>query len=379
MSSPQGSVLVIDDVVANLTVTAAMLARAGYEVVKAASGAAGLAAARARPFDLILLDVQMPEMDGWTVCRRLKEDPATRPVPVIFMTAAYGEDVDVIRGLELGGSDYVSKPVHPRILVSRVNVAVAAYRAELAQRRVAEERAEALAALRAAQAQALAAHKLAGLATMARGLAHEINNPLAAALGDLEYVLTEGACAPAGREVVAEAAGPLRRVAAIVARMRRLGDEIDTGGAGSLDDVVRAACKPLAGEVAARGILGSCTLDPTPPVAGAARLAPVVVELITNAARSVPPGGHISVRTFVDGDAAALSVEDDGAGMTPEERARAFDPFFTSKKEWSAVGMGLAMCHSVVTSLGGTIDLASEPGRGAKVTVRLPLAAAEKT
>ena len=114
---PQPVVLVVDDEPVNIEVLAGGLE--GYEVVFAASGAEALAQAAAEAPDLILLDVMMPDLDGYEVCRRLKADHRLRKIPVIFVTAL-GQAADVVRGLEAGAVDYITKPVTLPVMRARV-------------------------------------------------------------------------------------------------------------------------------------------------------------------------------------------------------------------------------------------------------------------
>jgi putative two-component system response regulator len=114
----RASLLVVDDTPANLSLMAGLLHQA-YRVRLANSGARALELARREPPDLILLDVMMPEMDGYTVCRQLKLDERTRDVPVIFVTAMSQPD-DETRGFECGGADFIHKPFSPPIVQSRV-------------------------------------------------------------------------------------------------------------------------------------------------------------------------------------------------------------------------------------------------------------------
>jgi two-component system KDP operon response regulator KdpE len=109
-------ILVVDDTPANVRMLQTRLAREGYEVVTAGDGEEALAAARTHRPDLILLDIMMPEMDGWLVCQRLRE---ISDVPIIF-TTALGAERDVVRGLEMGADDYLIKPFGPKELVARI-------------------------------------------------------------------------------------------------------------------------------------------------------------------------------------------------------------------------------------------------------------------
>jgi two-component system, OmpR family, phosphate regulon response regulator PhoB len=112
-------VLIIEDERDIRDLLAFHLEREGYTVAKAGNGAEGLRLARAASPDLILLDLMLPEMDGFEVCRRLRQDPATQGVPLVMLTAR-GDEVDRVLGLELGADDYVVKPFSPREVVARV-------------------------------------------------------------------------------------------------------------------------------------------------------------------------------------------------------------------------------------------------------------------
>jgi two-component system, OmpR family, phosphate regulon response regulator PhoB len=112
-------VLIIEDEPDIRDLLAFHLEREGYAVTKAGNGAEGLRLARAASPDLILLDLMLPEMDGFEVCRRLRQDPATQGVPLVMLTAR-GDEVDRVLGLELGADDYVVKPFSPREVVARV-------------------------------------------------------------------------------------------------------------------------------------------------------------------------------------------------------------------------------------------------------------------
>ena len=117
--SPSPSILIVEDELDLLELLRFNLEREGFDVVTATSGAQALAAARADPPDLVLLDRMLPGMEGLEVCRALKKKPATAAVPVILLTAK-GEEADVVQGLEAGADDYVTKPFSPRVLLARV-------------------------------------------------------------------------------------------------------------------------------------------------------------------------------------------------------------------------------------------------------------------
>src|SRR5271157_5763699 len=112
-------ILVVDDITKNLQVVGTVLRNQRYKVMPAASGADALKCVHAQLPDLVLLDLMMPEMDGIEVCRRLKADPSTQSIPVIFLTAS-NEMEHLVKGFEVGAVDYVTKPFNPPELLARV-------------------------------------------------------------------------------------------------------------------------------------------------------------------------------------------------------------------------------------------------------------------
>lgn len=119
----EAKILIVDDTPQNLKLLGAILMEQGYHVVVAQNGQQALAAAAADPPDLVLLDIMMPGMDGFAVCERLKAEPGTERIPVIFLTAKIEEE-DIVRGFDLGAVDYVTKPFSSAILLARVRTHV---------------------------------------------------------------------------------------------------------------------------------------------------------------------------------------------------------------------------------------------------------------
>ena len=125
-------VLVVDDTPANLVVMRRLLAKMDCDIVEADSGNAALAACLEQEFALILLDVQMPDMDGFEVATLLAESPDTQRAPIIFVTAAFKDDVNRLTGYEVGAVDYIAKPINEFILLSKVKVFLDLYRSRVA-------------------------------------------------------------------------------------------------------------------------------------------------------------------------------------------------------------------------------------------------------
>jgi PAS domain S-box-containing protein len=228
--------------------------------------------------------------------------------------------------------------------------------------------------------QLLLSDRMASLGTLAAGIAHEINNPLSYVIGNLE-IIGEG-LTPADRDAelttaVRDAADGAERVRKIVAGLRTFSrSEEEQRVPLQIGDVLQAAIRLTANEVRHRAQL-VCELGATPRVvADSARLAQVFINLIVNAAHAIPEGksgaNRITLRTSTDEQGrAVVAVIDTGRGMSPEVLARAFDPFFTTKDVGTGTGLGLPICHGIISALGGEIGIDSAPGQGTTVWVRL--------
>jgi len=140
-------ILVADDHPANIQIVANMLGKLGYEIVPAADGPTALERLALRPPDLILLDVVMPGMDGVEVCRRIRENPDWKDIPIIFLSAADDKEL-IVRALEAGGVDYVTKPFNHKEMLSRVRTHLALKAAHDRLKQLAEDRDELLGILR---------------------------------------------------------------------------------------------------------------------------------------------------------------------------------------------------------------------------------------
>jgi DNA-binding response OmpR family regulator len=125
----ESKILVVDDIIKNIQLLGSVLGKEGYAVSYATEGAKALEMAVSEPFDLILLDVMMPEMDGFEVCRQLKQHPETEGIPILFLTAKSEQD-DIIRGLQEGAVDYLTKPFNPPELLARVKTHLALQKAK---------------------------------------------------------------------------------------------------------------------------------------------------------------------------------------------------------------------------------------------------------
>jgi PAS domain S-box-containing protein len=241
------------------------------------------------------------------------------------------------------------------------------------------------------RAQLMVSDRMASLGTLAAGIAHEINNPLAYVTGNLEAMaeaIQARGAGPADRAelslAITEARDGAERVRKIVHGLRAFSrSEEERRVALALPGVLEAAIRMTGNEVRHRAELVR-ELGPTPLViADDGRLTQVFINLLINAAHAIPEGhsdaNRITVRTRTDAAGrAVVEIEDTGRGIAPDQLSRVFDPFFTTKEVGEGTGLGLSICHGIVVGLGGQISIDSAPGRGTIVRVVLPpLLAAE--
>jgi signal transduction histidine kinase len=376
-SSHAGSVLVIDDVPDNLRLLSGILKGQGYKPRPVPNGRLGLRAARNDPPDLILLDVDMPGMNGFEVCRALKADEKTRDIPVIFVSALEGT-ADKVEGLSVGGVDYISKPYQAEEVLARV-------RTHLSLRAL-QQRLEAQNARLQEQAGALTRatrRKDEFLASMS----HELRTPLNAILG-ISEVLCEGVYGPLNERQVT-------KVRAIEESGRHLlgliNDVLDVSKieAGKMElevgtVVVEEVCldslqfiRPLCLK---KQLQLSSSLDTTVTTlqADERRLKQILVNLLSNACKFTPEGGAVRLEAVGDADTGVvhLSVWDTGIGIEQEDIARLGQPFVQLdsrlSRQHGGTGLGLSLVRRLSELHGGSLSIESKVGEGSRFTVSLP-------
>jgi signal transduction histidine kinase len=390
-----------------------------YRVRSAPNGRLALEAARATHPDAVVTDVMMPEMSGIELCRALKDDPATRHIPVVLVTSKAEREMK-IEGLELGADDYVTKPFHPRELLARVSalVRVGQLQADLAERNLALERANAdlertLSELKEAEVQLIQAERLTAVGELAAGVAHEINNPLNFARNALAALRTYVEDLRSIAQAVAELdpgdreklAGQLRE---LERRKAELGFETLAGELSELVGIttegldrtsrlvsdLRDFAAPRAG---GRGVVEvrhglestlqlvrhsaqrvGVALEADLPegsvraLGDARALNQVFLNLLKNAVEALEgSGGTVRVRLRRGESTVTVEVEDDGPGIDPALRERLFEPFVTSKPAGRGTGLGLPISRRIVQECGGSLEVRSEPGHGTCFTVSL--------
>lgn len=231
--------------------------------------------------------------------------------------------------------------------------------------------------LRRFQDRLVATAKVSAIAELAGAVAHELNNPLTGVLGNAELILMElGPDDPHRPEVEVIRSEALRARGVVRAMMEVMTPKPSARVSTDFGGIVRATVDLLRYHMQRSGIEIVESLDPLPPIElDPGAIQQVILHLIANAQHAMPGGGRLSIAARREDGQAVLTIADTGVGMDEETRRHAFEPFFTTGLPTEGAGLGLTVCATLVSSLGGTIALESEPGSGTTVEIRLPLVA----
>lgn len=375
----KADIVVVDDNKDNLRILSGILKIGGHSPRPVSSGEMALSAIDAKPPELVLLDIMMPGMDGFEVCRRLKSAGDTRNIPVIFISAL--DDIaEKLRAFDTGGVDYVVKPFQEAEVLARVETHLKLVRAWKA--------------LRKSEAENRRLQKAKSLARMAGAIAHQFNNYLHAVLGNLELGMEYLPDAEKTRRAM-EAAMDSAEKAADVSRMMLTytGQAHGRQETVSLSDYCRVNL-----HLFQAGMPESVVLEPVLPDRGpfvranADLLEQLLLHLLENARESMAGSAgtiRLGVETVSSEDIpgfnrfpvdwepgsvphACLVIADEGRGISPADMENIFDPFFST--HFTGRGMGLPAALGIAGIHGGGIAVKSVYGKGAEFRVYIPVA-----
>ena len=347
-----------------------------------------MAAASRRTPDLIISDSILKNASGYELCHRIRTDPRWQDIPIIILTSNPDPDARAT-ALEEGADDCLCRPFRPRELLARVRSLMQRRdaRQEVLRHNHALERAHE--ELLQAQLQLLEAERLATMGTIAAGLAHVINNPLSVVWAGFDHLIdsvqrTGVGSSPARAEVAgeveeirAEVRGGLERIRSIVQQLASLGAPEDHRRVSvsvheEIDRAVAIANARLGRVELKRSFEGPPEIQATPGY-----LTQIIAQVLMNAADAVAaqPQPRIEVRTRRTETGLEIVVEDNGKGIAVELVPQIFDPFFTTKPAGLGSGLGLALCQRLIQRLGGSVQVASQAGRGTQFLFCVPFQA----
>jgi signal transduction histidine kinase len=388
--------LAVDDVEENLVALDALLKREGLAILRARSGREALELLLKYDVALALIDVNMPEMDGFELAELMRGTGRTQRVPIIFLTAGTTDTQRRFRGYEAGAVDFLYKPIEPHILRGKANVFFELYRQRqevAAQRDELKTATEEIARLldesrRYASALQKADQRKDEFLAM---LAHELRNPLAPIRSAVELLrLTSGNNGVENEvtEIIARQVGHMSRLIdglLDVARIARGRIELRKSHC-DLNRIARQTAEDYSRTFAATGItLDVDLVEGSLPVYGdQTRLTQIIGNLLHNASKFTEKGGRVTVATQRDDlqQTAQVSVTDTGAGLEADALTRIFEPFEQVGKSFDSsqggLGLGLAVAKGLIELHGGSIAAESAGlGKGSRFTLTVPIAEAK--
>jgi signal transduction histidine kinase len=370
------SILVVDDDQRNVRLVESILRTHGYTVLQAYDGDEALQIVQTRPPDLLLLDVMMPKMSGFEVCRTLRTRPETQLLPIIMITALNALE-DKVQGLELGADDFLTKPINRSELIAKVRSIL---RVKSLQDEVERQRK----ALEAANRELLTIQRFKE--SMSQMVVHDLKNPLAGIMGNIQLIQMQGMQLPPGRlgELLQRSLDSARQMARMIQNILEVAKLEEQKmplrrEAVNLAEVIAEQTAELMSLSARDGVrMESLVADGLPQVyADRALLGRILANLLSNAFKHTPAGGRIVVEARPDGGDVLLSVSDTGEGIPEELLPCIFEKFVAGAKDDRRrqsydSGLGLTFCRLAIECHGGRIGVKSRTGEGTVVSVTLP-------
>lgn len=371
-------ILIVDDTPANLRLLSQMLTEHGFQVRAVTNGPRALESVRMMPPDLILLDIKMPDMNGYQVCQRLKADEQAYDIPIIFISAL-GETEDKVNAFAVGGVDYITKPFQVEEVLARIETHLGLRNMQRQLEKSNNELEKRLEELAHSNAQLQARNQ--ELDAFSHTVAHDLKNPLTTMALHASWLQRDWHTMPA--EEVQESldiiAGAEQRLARIVDELLLLAsirkEQVKTAplDTASIVEKVQKDLSNMIKEHQAEIILPSEKAWPV-----ALGYAPWVEEVwanyISNAIKygGQPPQIHLGATSKAD-KTVSFWVRDNGQGLTPEQQARLFTPFERlDEVRVQGYGLGLSIVRRIVEKLGGTVSVESKLGQGSTFFFTLP-------
>jgi signal transduction histidine kinase len=365
------NILMVDDQPGKLLTYEAILSELGENLLTASSAREAMSYLLSTSIPIILIDVNMPELDGFELAKLIREHPRYQLTAIIFISAVHLTHLDQLKGYEHGAVDYITAPIIPELLRAKVRVFADLHRKTVAPQREIAER-------QRLEREAQRTQQFALLGRLAAGVSHEIRNPLAALFLHVDLLEedlqqpTPGSAAQVA-QVLAEIRTQLARLEDLVQNyltlVRASQSERTPQDLGAALHAGAVEWQQLAKR---QGVLlrleGLENLGIVPFHANT--LCRAILNLIQNALDAMPHGGTLTLAGQRTATHVQLQVRDTGSGIATEQCAKIFEPLYTTKPGGS--GLGLYIVQEIVAAHGGTLTVESAPGCGTTFTITLP-------
>lgn len=423
-------ILLVDDTPDNVRFLSRILTEYGYSVRKALNGRMALTAVQTKLPDLILLDIRMPDLDGYEVCQQLKDDPRTAAIPIIFLSA-WSETTSKVKAFQMGGVDYITKPFHFEEVIARIETQLTITKLQSQLKHQNDELRQTLHDLHQTQNQLVQEQKMASLGRFVAGVSHEINNPvsfiscniphvnyylhqlsklihlyredypdptprIANLIGelDLDFVVSDF------QKILRSIRNGAERIQSIVLALKifsRLDEaefkpvDLHEGIDSALTLLNHRLDELTVEKASVSGIQIDKDYGILPTVSCNSRYVnQAIFNLLDNAINALNKQATIMteaalanwaptiwIRTYIsENDDVFISIKDNGAGIHPEHVPQLFDPFFKGDKSDydNAPGLGLHTTYQIIVEHhGGHLTCNSAPNEGAEFIIRLPV------
>ena len=377
----KGDILVVDDTPNNLRLLAGILTEEGYDIRPASDGEFALQSARTILPELILLDIKMPGMDGYTVCKHLKADERTREIPVIFISAL-GEVEDKVKGFEVGGVDYITKPFQPKEVLARMNTHLMLRNLQKNLQQEIDKRKQAEDELRVLNRQLEDAN--ASKDKFFSIIAHDLRGPFTGLLG-LTEVLAESLEFYSEDKIthfVSQIHKSAGKVYALLtnllewSRLQRNLIEQHPMNVALHELTGRNAQLLEAGAEQKQIRIRNLVPEGTMVYADRNMLDTTVRNLVSNALKFTKNGGNIAISATPNHQRVEIAVSDTGIGIPQEKLPKLFriEEHYqrAGTANESGTGLGLALCKELIEKNDGTIWIESDVEKGTTVKFTLP-------
>lgn len=382
---PKFNVLIVDDRPENLLTLEGILENENLNIIKASSGNEALAIMLEHNISLVLMDVQMPGMDGFEVAEIMRSNDRTKFIPIIFITAISKQRQHIFKGYESGAVDYLYKPLDLEILQSKIKAFIDFFQHKNALEETTRKLSKSIAELNEAKqiAEDATTAKSAFLATMS----HEIRTPLNGIIGMADLGLMDDEIGPQQRErlmdiktsgeSLLEIINEILDISKIEADKLEL-EEIEF----SIRELIEKIVNLLSVKIFQEKLEFVCDIDPDIPdilIGDPLRIRQILINLLSNASKFTEEG-TVSVKVKMlehieEQISLEFAIEDTGIGIPEEKQQQLFDSYTqadtSTTRKHGGTGLGLNISQKLVNMMGGKISVSSTPGLGSKFYFRL--------